>query len=176
MEKKRAQVYLWTGNGAGKTTSALGVALRAVGHGQKVIIIQFLKGRKNIGEYKIMKRLKPNYEIYQFGRKEFIDPRNPKQIDFELANKGLEFAKKIVNEKKPNLLILDEINLAIAWGFLKLNDVMKFLDSVPKKTVVYLTGRFAPKQLIKRADFATEIRQIKHPFKKKILAKKGIEY
>lgn len=176
MAKKKALVYLWTGDGAGKTTSALGVALRAVGHRQKVIVIQFLKGRKDIGEYKIMKRLKPNYEIYQFGRKEWIDPKRPKQIDYEIAAKGLEFAKRIARKKKPNLLILDEINLAVAWGFLNLRDVMKLLDSIPRKTTIYMTGRFAPKKLIERADFATRIEQIKHPLKKKILAKKGIEY
>ncbi|ENO12076.1 ATP:corrinoid adenosyltransferase [Thermoplasmatales archaeon SCGC AB-539-C06] len=88
-------IYLWTGEGSGKTTSALGVALRCAGHKMKVIIVQFMKGRKDIGEYKIMKKLKPYYQIYQFGRKEFIRPLDkPTQKDKELAKKGLEFAKK----------------------------------------------------------------------------------
>jgi cob(I)alamin adenosyltransferase len=85
MRKKHGLVYLWTGEGAGKTTSALGVALRSVGHGKKVVIIQFLKGQKNIGEYKIKKRLEPEYEIRQFGRSKFINPNNPEPEDYELA-------------------------------------------------------------------------------------------
>ena len=184
-KRMRGLVYLWTGEGAGKTTSALGVALRAVGHGKKVVIIQFLKGRKDIGEYKIKDRLKPYYEIYQFGRPELIDPMHPKKIDYELARKGLEFARKVI-KKKPFLLILDEINLITGVkktrdgrevkGLLEVKDVLDFLDSVPPETTVYLTGRYAPKELIERADFATEIREIKHPFKKEIPAREGIEY
>lgn len=172
---KKALVYLWTGAGAGKTTSALGVALRSVGHKQKVIIIQFMKGRKNIGEFKIQKKLKPYYKIYQFGRKNFIKPiKKPLKKDKILAKKALEFAKKILKKEKPNLLILDEINLAVAIGLLNVNEVLDFLNHVPKKTIVYLTGRKAPKKLIKRANFVNEIKEIKKP--KTYKAKKGIEY
>ena len=171
---KHGLVYLWTGIGAGKTSSALGVALRAVGQARKVIVIQFLKGRKDIGEYKIAKKLGQNYEIYQFGRKEFVDPKNLKPIDYELAKKGLEFAYKSLN-KKPFLLILDEINLAVHGGLLKAKDIIDFLNIVPSSTTVYLTGRFAPKELINRADFVNEIQLIKQP-KKFPPAKRGIEW
>lgn len=168
-------VYLWTGNGWGKTTSALGVALRAVGQNKKVIVIQFMKGRKFIGEYKIMKKLKPNYEIYQFGRPEFVDLKNPKFIDKVLAWDGFEFAKRIV-KKKPFLLILDELNLAAAIGLLDKKEVLKFIDSIPKSVTIYMTGRYAPKEFIKRADYVTEIRAVKHPPLNPKAAKEGIDY
>ena len=184
MSRKSGLVYLWTGKGAGKTTSALGVSLRAVGHGKKVVIIQFLKGKKNIGEYKIKKRLEPEYEIHQFGRSKFINPNNPDPEDYKLAKKGLEFAEKKL-EEKPFLIVLDEINLITGpkkiqginyKGLLDVKEVIAFLDKVPPKTTVYLTGRYAPKKLINRADFATEIKEIKHPIGDGISARKGIEY
>ena len=181
---RRGLVYLWTGKGAGKTTSALGVALRAVGHGKKVVIIQFLKGKKSIGEYKIKERLKPEYEIYQFGRSKFINPKKPEPEDYKLAKKGLEFAKEKLKEK-PFLLILDEINLITGpktieniryQGLLNVKEVIDFLDKVPPQTTVYLTGRYAPRELINRADFVTEIKEIKHPIGDGVAARKGIEY
>jgi len=175
MELKRGLVYLWTGKGAGKTTSALGVALRAIGHNKKVVIIQFMKWWKKTGEYKIREKLWPNYEIHLFGRKGWHGFKNLTEQDKKLAEKGLEFAKKTL-EKKPFLIVLDEINLAITENLLKLEDVINFLDQVPPETTVYLTGRHANKKLIERADFATEIKEIKHPNNNGIPARKGIEY
>jgi cob(I)alamin adenosyltransferase len=174
-KRKKGFVHLYTGEGEGKTLTAFGSALRAIGHGYKVIIIQFMKGRENIGEYKIRGRLAPEYEIHQFGRKEFIDLKNPEPIDIELAQKGLSFAREAL-KKKPKLLILDEINLAVAFGILKLKDVLELLDEVPPSTVVVLTGRRAPKELIERADLASETLEIKHPMKMGVHARKGIEY
>lgn len=172
----KKNIYLWTGNGWGKTTSALGVSLRAIGHGHKIIIIQFMKGWKNTGEYLIRKRLKPNYEIYQFGRKEFVNLDNPSERDKELARKGFEFAKEAL-KRKPNLLILDEINLAVKTGLLDVDEVLDFLDRVPKNVAVYLTGRYAPKKLVERADYVTEIKAVKHPLLKRTdKPKKGIDY
>ena len=175
MKPKRGLVYLWTGRGAGKTTSALGIALRAVGHGKKVVVIQFLKWWKKTGEYKIKKRLDPDYEIYQFGRKGWHGFKNLTEEDKELAIKGLKFAKKKL-EEKPFLIILDEINLAVAKKLITEKQLIDFLDSVPSETTVYLTGRYAPKSIIERADFATEIKEIKHPAGNGIPARKGIEY
>lgn len=175
MERKRGLVYLWTGFGAGKTTSALGVALRAVGHSKKVVVIQFMKWWKNIGEYKIMKRLQPEYEIYQFGRKGWIGYKNLGEEDRKMAVKALEFAKKKLSEK-PFLMILDEVNLAVAKKLISEKQLIDFLDSVPPETTIYLTGRFATKGLIKRADFATEIKELKHPLRDGIQAREGIEY
>ncbi|MEM3577390.1 MAG: cob(I)yrinic acid a,c-diamide adenosyltransferase [Candidatus Bathyarchaeia archaeon] len=166
--------YLYTGTGAGKTTNALGLALRSVGHKRKVVIIQFLKWWKNTGEYKIRNRLTPYYEIYQFGRKGWHGLGNLDERDKKLARKALKFAEKIVKEKKPHLLVLDEINLALHCKLLDVKEVLDFLDKIPKKTDVVLTGRYAPKELIDRAEFVNEIVDIKMP--KEMVTTKGIQY
>lgn len=173
IKMKKGLVYLWTGIGAGKTTSALGVALRQAGHKHKSIIIQFMKGRKDVGEYKIRNKLRPYYEIHQFGKKGWVNLKKPTKKDKEYAKKGLAFAYKCL-KKKPHLLVLDEINLAVAIGLLTAKEVIDFLDKVPAKTSVYMTGRYAPKSLIDRADFATEFVTLKQP--KKMVARRGIEY
>lgn len=184
-------VYLYTGTGAGKTTNALGLALRSVGHGHKVIMIQFLKWWKKTGEYKITKKLKPYYEIYQFGRPGWFKKNDKKpqvykfgktrfvvksleELDKRLSQEGLEFAKKIVKTKKPHLLILDEINLALHWKLLDIDEVINFLDNLPKRTDVVLTGRYAPQKIIDRAEFVNEVIDIKHS--EKIPTTKGIQY
>jgi len=167
-------IYLFTGTGGGKTTNALGLALRSVGHGHKVVIIQFMKWWKNTGEYKIRKRLQPHYEIYQFGRKGWVGLSNLGEEDKKLAKKGIKFAKRIMEEKEPHLLVLDEINLAVHCKLLNAKEVTELLDNVPKKTDVVLTGRYAPKELLGRADFVNEIVDVKHP--EKIPTTKGIQY
>ncbi|MFQ6065534.1 MAG: cob(I)yrinic acid a,c-diamide adenosyltransferase [Candidatus Bathyarchaeia archaeon] len=167
-------IYLYTGTGGGKTTNALGLALRSVGHGHKVVIIQFMKWWKNTGEYKIRERLEPHYEIHQFGREGWIGLDNLGEEDKELAQKGLWFAEKIVKEKKPDLLVLDEINLAVHCRLLDSSEVLDLLNKIPKKTDIVLTGRYAPQELIDRADFVNEIRDIKHP--KEIPTTRGIQY
>ncbi|MEM2878900.1 MAG: cob(I)yrinic acid a,c-diamide adenosyltransferase [Candidatus Hadarchaeales archaeon] len=167
-------IYLYTGTGGGKTTNALGAALRSVGHGRKVAIIQFMKWWKNVGEYKIRKKLAPYYEIYQFGRKGWVGLKSLDERDRMLAKRGLEFARKIVKEKRPHLLVLDEINLAVHCRLLDVKEVLEFLDSLPKGIDVFLTGRYAPKELIERADFVNEVVDIKHP--RVIPTTRGIQY
>jgi cob(I)alamin adenosyltransferase len=167
-------IYLYTGTGAGKTTNALGLALRSVGHKRRVVIIQFLKWWRKTGEYKIRNMLSPYYEIYQFGRKGWHGLSNLGEEDKKLAHKALKFAEKIVKEKKPHLLVLDEINLALYCKLLEVKDVLALLDKIPKKTDVVLTGRFAPKELLDRADFVNEIVSVKYP--KEMVTTKGIQY
>lgn len=167
-------IYLYTGTGGGKTTNALGLALRSVGHKRKVVVIQFLKWWKNTGEYKIRKLLAPHYEIYQFGRKGWHGLSNLGEEDKKLAQKALRFAEKVVKEKKPNLLVLDEINLALHCKLLDVKEVLQFLDKIPRKTDVVLTGRFAPKELVDKADFVNEIVDVKHP--EETVTTKGIQY
>lgn len=167
-------VYLYTGTGAGKTANALGLSLRSVGHKRKVIIIQFLKWWKNTGEYKIRNMLAPYYEIYQFGRKGWHGLNNLTEEDKQLAQKALKFAEKIAKEKKPNLLVLDEINLALYCKLLDVKEVLKFLNNIPKKTDVVLTGRYAPKELIDRAEFVNKVIGVKYP--KETVTTKGIQY
>ncbi|MBW2999366.1 cob(I)yrinic acid a,c-diamide adenosyltransferase [Candidatus Woesearchaeota archaeon] len=171
---KKAPVYLWTGPGWGKTTSALGVAMRCLGHGFKVIVIQFMKGRKDkIGEYRVKKLLGKKYEIHQFGRTGWVKLKKPSETDKKLAQKGLEFARKAA-KKKPFLLILDEINLAVSAGLLNEKEVLDFLDEIPPKVHVYLTGRKATKKLISRANYVNVINMKKGP--KRLTGEKGIDY
>jgi cob(I)alamin adenosyltransferase len=165
-------IYLYTGNGIGKTTNALGLALRAVGHGYKVIIIQFLKFRKDVGEYKIKRKLMPYYEIHQFGVPGF-NLNKLRKKDFEAAEKGLNFAWEAL-KRKPRLLILDEVNLAAAKGLIKIDEILKLLNKASNKTTIVLTGRYAPKKLIEKAHFVNEIIELKHP--KKIAVVKGVNF
>lgn len=172
--EQKGHIYLYTGTGAGKTANALGLALRTVGHKRKVVIIQFLKWWKNTGEYQIKNLLAPYYEIYQFGRRGWIGLGNLDEEDKKLAHKGLEFAERIVREKKPHLLVLDEINLALYCQLLEVSEVLKLLDAISQSTDVVMTGRYAPKELIERADFVNEIRDVKSP--REMVTTKGIQY
>ena len=181
-------IYLYTGTGGGKTANALGLALRSVGHNKKVVIIQFLKWRKDIGEYMIKDRLSPYYEIYQFGREAWLgeeektaefggekfNVESVKSHDKELAKKALDFAAQVLNEKKPHLLVLDEIGLAAQWKLLEVTDVLKLLDNLPKETTVVMTGRLAPKELADRADFVNAVQEVKMP--KRFELTEGIQY
>ncbi|MBI5871550.1 cob(I)yrinic acid a,c-diamide adenosyltransferase [archaeon] len=142
-------IYLFMGNGKGKTTAALGIALRALGQNKKVAVIQFMKGRKNTGEYKIQKKLK-NFKVYQFGTREFIDLKKPKQIDYTKARNGWQFARKI---KNIDLLILDELNLACAIGLLKTEEVVRDIKQIKNNIHIIITGRAAPIELQKIADY-----------------------
>lgn len=166
-------IYLYTGEGGGKTVNALGLALRSVGHGHKVVIIQFLKWWKNTGEYKIREKLKPYYEIYMFGREGWKGLNNLGEEDRKLTKEGFEFAKKILKQK-PDLLILDEINLALHCKMLEVEEVLKFLETIPEKTDVVLTGRYAPQELLDRADFVNEVKDIKHLGE--MVTREGIQY
>lgn len=170
------EIHLYMGDGGGKTTTALGVGLRAVGHGYRVVMIQFMKGRQDIGEYKAIKsRLSPQFEIYQFGRPSFVNLQKPSDEDRELARKGLEFARQVL-KKKTFLLILDEINLAATIGLVDVKEVLKLLDEIPEETHVILTGRHPPREFVDRADFVTYMACVKHPFSEGVRARKGLEY
>ena len=168
-------IHVYTGTGKGKTTAAFGLALRAIGNRKKVVVIQFMKGRKDVGEFKIQRRLK-GLKVHQFGRPDFVDPMNPEKIDFELAAEGLKFAKKVLKEEKPDLLILDEANVAMHYGLLPTSDVLAFIKSVPSSVELVLTGRDAPKEIIEMADLVTEMKEIAHPYRKGVKARRGIEY
>ncbi len=172
---KKGLIYLYTGDGGGKTTNAFGFALRAIGHGYRVVIVQFMKGWPDIGEVRACRRLAPLCEVRQFGRREFVDPKNPAPQDIKLAKEAMAFARAAL-KKKPKLLVLDEINLAASFGLVKVKDVLKLLDEATPSTVIMLTGRRAPRGLIDRADFVSVIEDVKHPAKEGIPARKGIEY
>lgn len=188
MDLFMGSIYLFTGSGAGKTTNALGLALRSVGHKHHVVIIQFMKWWKNIGEYKIQNKLKPYYKIYQFGRPGWLKiskgtatfgkykftVRKIQDLDRRFALLGLKKTEEVLRKKKPDLLILDEINLATHCKLLKTKEVLALLKKVPKKTTIVMTGRKAPKEFLKKADYVNSITATKFP--QKMLAVKGIQY
>lgn len=165
-------IQVYTGNGKGKTTAALGLALRASGAGLKVHIGQFAKG-KECSELQALKKLE-NITIEQFGTCRFI--KKPTIKDIALARKGLRKAKKIFRQKKYNVVILDEINVALNLKLLKLKSVLKLFKKIPRGCELILTGRDAPKEIINCADLVSDIKEKKHYFRKGIKARKGIEY
>ena len=174
MSLKKGYIHIYTGNGKGKTTAALGLGLRAAGAGLKVYMIQFMKGRR-YSEIDAVEQLQ-NFTIVQFGRDEFVSKENPEQIDVDLAQKGLKHAEEIIKKGEYDLVILDEINVAIDFNLVALKDVLKLVEEKPEKVELVLTGRYAPQELMKNAELVTEMLEIKHPFQKGVLARKGIDY
>lgn len=173
LEKGLIQVY--TGLGKGKTTAALGLALRAAGHGLKVHIVQFMKGWPNYGELVSIQKL-PNVTIRQFGRPEFVDKDNPDPEDIRHAQEALAHARRVMLSGECDILVLDEINVALDFGLIELSDVLSLLDEKPEKVELVLTGRNAPLEIVKRADLVTEMLLIKHPYYEVLKARRGIEY
>jgi len=166
-------IQVYTGNGKGKTTAALGLAIRAVGAGLKVFIGQFIKGR-NYSEINAFKKIK-NIKIEQFGRHCFIE-REPNKKDIALARSGLERVRKIISIGIYDMVILDEVNVALKLGLLKLEDVISLIKNTSKKTELVLTGRNAHPEILKIADLVSEIKDKKHYYKKGQKARKGIEF
>jgi cob(I)alamin adenosyltransferase len=173
MEKGLIQVY--TGNGKGKTTAALGLALRAVGHGLKVLIVQFMKGNAEYGELESARKLSPYLTIKPYGRKVFISETKPDAIDIQLALKGFSLAKTAVENKEFDIVILDEINLAVDYGLIPLSELLQLIDAKPTTVELILTGRNARPEIIEKADLVTEMMDRKHYSNKGVSARKGIE-
>jgi len=170
---ENALVHVYTGDGKGKTTAALGLAVRASGHGLKVYMIQFMKGRINYGELETAKFI-PNFKIKQFGRPDFVSKENPDPEDIKLAQQGLEHAKTIIFSQKYDIVILDEINVAMDFNLIPTDEVVSLIEKRPKTVELVLTGRKCPRQIVKIADYVTETLEIKHPYSNGTLARKGI--
>ncbi|HHU86161.1 MAG: cob(I)yrinic acid a,c-diamide adenosyltransferase [Pelotomaculaceae bacterium] len=175
--KRKGLILVNTGNGKGKTTAALGMALRAWGQGMKVLILQFIKGGWKYGELKAARKLAPDFEIRQMGEG-FIKGEDDSSLGEHrhAARQALETARKEIASDRYDLIILDEVLYAIYYGLIKLDDVLELLGQKPEKLHLVLTGRNAPPQIIERADLVTEMREVKHPFTQGIAAQKGIEY
>jgi len=171
---ERGTVQVYTGSGKGKTTAALGAALRAVGHGKRVVMIQFLKGRL-YGELTAADQIE-GLTIEQFGRDEFVDPKNPAPVDVELAQKGWARVHEMVRDEKLDMLILDEVNVAVSFGLIPLPEVIELIKNKPPRLELILTGRYAPDEMIELADTVTEMHEVRHHYQKGIRARKGIEY
>ncbi|UCC92785.1 MAG: cob(I)yrinic acid a,c-diamide adenosyltransferase [Thermoplasmata archaeon] len=171
---ERGLVEVYTGDGRGKTTAAIGLAFRAVGHGLRVHIIQFMKGDESYGEFQSC-MAHPLIEIEQFGRKEFVNPTEPSTVDVELAARGMARARAVLTAGEADLVILDELNVAVGFGLVEVEDVMTLLDMRPHHVELLITGRMAPPELVDRADLVTEMREVKHPFHAGVLAREGID-
>ena len=167
-------LQIYTGNGKGKTTASLGLGLRAVGAGKKVLLIQFLKDGKS-SEIKVIKKIK-NFEVKSFGKKGFVSKDNLIEKDYDLAMQGFNFAKESIKSKKYDLIVLDEINTANYFDLIKTEDLINLIKKIPSKMELILTGRKASKELIQIADLVTEMKEIKHYYIKGIKSRKGIEF
>ena len=185
-------IQVYTGDGKGKTTAALGLAMRAAGCGLRVLMIQFLKSSQRYGELAAAARLAPQFEIIQKGSpcmrddlpdgecdgclRCHIDPAAPKPADLDAARDAMQCAREAMASGRYDMLILDEINYALSYRLIELDDLLALLDDKPAALELVLTGRDAHPRIIERADLVTEMTQIKHPFDQGVQARKGIEY
>jgi cob(I)alamin adenosyltransferase len=189
MTTPRGLVQIYTGDGKGKTTAALGLGLRAAGHGMKVLMVQFMKTVRYYGELESVKRLSPNFEIVQKGKPCarpddecleckacFVHPDKPEPEDVAAARDALEFCSDVLRKAEHDIVILDEILYAIKFGLITCDEVAKLVRMKPPDMELILTGGDATAELIDLADLVTEMRSVKHPFQQGIKARKGIEY
>lgn len=168
-------IHIYTGNGKGKTTAALGLGLRAAGHGRRVLMVQFMKGRTNYGELESARRI-PGFTIVQFGRPDFVDKSNPDPRDIQGAEEAMAYALEAAKRRRCEVMILDELNVALDFGLVKFDRVKELIDSKPEDMELVITGRNASEALIELADLVTEMREIKHYYSKGVQARKGIEH
>jgi cob(I)alamin adenosyltransferase len=173
LEKGLVQVY--TGNGKGKTSAAFGLALRAAGRGLKVYVIQFIKGGFDYGELYVVDKL-PSVTLRAFGRGKFIVDKTPAKEDVRLAEEALALAEQVVKSGDYDVVILDEVNVALSLGLVKLERVLELAKDKPEHVELVFTGRNAHEKIVEIADLVTEMREIKHPFNKGVPARKGIEF
>jgi len=171
---KKGLIQIYTGNGKGKTTAALGLSLRAAGRGLTVFIAQFVKGMF-YGELEALERFAPQITLHQYGRKCFIRDQ-PTEEDVRLAREGWQEIQDILKSTKYDLLILDEIGIAIHYRLISLEEVEELLRSKPDSVELVLTGRKIPEALYEQADLVTEMREIKHYYNAGVQARKGIEF
>lgn len=173
MQAEKGYIHLYTGNGKGKTTAALGLAIRAAGAGKKVFIAQFVKGMP-YAEHKALKRF-PEIEVKQYGLDCFIE-KEPIREDIMAAQTGLNEVSEIVQKNACDVLILDEVCIALHYELFELNEIINLLHEKPESMEIILTGRYAPKELMDKADLVTEMKEIKHYYNMGIQAREGIEY
>ena len=171
---EKGYIHIYTGPGKGKTTASLGLGLRAAGAGLKVHMIQFMKGRR-YSEIDAVENLS-NFTISQHGRDKFVSKEKTEQIDIDLAQEGFAHTKDIVKNGTYDMVILDEINVAVDYNLIAIDKVVKLIEEKPEKLELVLTGRDAHPELVKIADVVTEMLEIKHPYQEGVLARKGIDF
>jgi cob(I)alamin adenosyltransferase len=175
MPLTRGTVQVYTGSGKGKTTAALGQALRACGHGLRVLMIQFMKGSENYGEVMIFGKV-PGFKLVQSGLPTFVEKGNPSEEDLRLARRGMELARKAVEDGAWDILILDEINVAVDYGLAGVSEVLELIRKRPPEMEMILTGRYAPDEFLEVADLVTEMKEVKHHYADGQEMREGIEY
>jgi cob(I)alamin adenosyltransferase len=175
MKLERGLVQVYTGNGKGKTSAAFGLSLRAAGRGLKVYIVQFIKGGFDYGELYVVEKI-PNLTLKAFGRGKFVMAKPPEQADIKLAEEALRHANEIVRSGKYDVVILDEINVALDLKLIDSKNVLELIKSKPEHVELVLTGRNAQPEIVELADLVTEMKEVKHPFAKGLPARKGIEH
>jgi len=175
---KSGLLIVYTGDGKGKTTAALGMALRAAGYGWKIAIVQFIKGSWKYGELKSIPRLAPEIELHVAGSGfvGIVDDTLPREEHKKAAQEALRLAQQIVSDNRHRLVILDELNIATDLGLVTIQQLLELVDSKPAAQHLVITGRNAAPALIERADLVTEMKEIKHPYQKGLLAQKGIDF
>ena len=181
MEKKEiGRIQVYTGDGKGKTTAAIGLAVRALGHGKKVLFVSLMKGPAyQYGEEKTFEALRSaGFPIVhkKFGTDYFVDPKNPDEKSIEEARKGLEFILDQMKTGDFDIVIVDEINVAVKFGLLSINDVKELIKAKPEHTELVLTGRYASDEIKDIADLVTEMCEVKHYYTQGVPAREGIEY
>jgi len=167
-------IHIYTGNGKGKTTAALGLIIRALGNDKRICLIQFMKKNFVYGEIKFLEK-QNNIDVFQFGTDQLIDPNNPDEIDFKEAELGYKKAKEILNSGKYDLIVIDEINVAIKWKLLHLEKQLELMD-IKTDAEVVMTGRYASPEVVKKANLVTEMLEIKHYFTEGVQAREGVEF
>jgi len=171
---KEGYIQIYTGNGKGKTTASLGVALRILGAGGRVFYAQFIKGKKLSSEFNILQKFNDSFVYKSFGRGRFIKGK-PSQEDIALAVEGLKACTEALSTGEYDLVVMDELNGAVKCGLLNIQDVMTAIKKKESKTELIITGRNAPQELIESASLITEMKQIKHYFEQGVTARTGIE-
>jgi len=166
-------VHIYTGNGKGKTTAAFGLAVRMLGSGGRVMIIQFMKAPKVYGEQ--VKIGECGAVIESYGLPKFVHGK-PSEEDIKAAKRALERAGEVTSSGEWDLVILDEVCVALGFGMLEVEEVKELIENKAKNTELVLTGRYCPEELFELADYVTEMREIKHPYQRGVLARRGVEY
>jgi len=175
---EKGLVIVYTGNGKGKTTAALGMALRAIGYDHKVCMLQFIKGSWHYGEMDSSKKLEPNFELIAVGKGfvGILDDNSPREEHEKYAAEAVRICREKIFSGKYDVIILDEVNYAINLGLIDVQEVIKIIKEKPSELDLVLTGRNVKDEIVELADLVTEMKEIKHPFKSGIKAKKGIDF
>jgi len=175
---EKGLVIVYTGNGKGKTTAALGMALRAIGYDHKVCMLQFIKGSWHYGEMDSSKKLEPNFELIAVGKGfvGILDDNSPREEHEKYAAEAVKICREKIFSGKYDVVILDEVNYAINLDLIDVQDIIKIIKEKPFELDLVLTGRNVREEIVELADLVTEMKEIKHPFKSGIKAKKGIDF